>query len=265
MVMIRMRLANQLLVAVVCFGLFVLPAAANGATSATTAPARPVSISVIDYGADPTGTVDATDAFRAALAAGVDAAQGTGPAVPVVVPSGSYLISGTLNITMQTLMGAAPSAWVSDGSPQPLITFRPFGENPEGAAFVAVGAGGTVHGLHVQYDWQDNSIKAIPPCVDLRVGDGPRVTDMRISNAWDAVSSLGNTNCGRYYVANLFIVDAHHYGLAMGASFDFSTIDQVEVWNPNSLWAFNNGTGVLINVRLGILPLADHYFLFRFN
>ena len=111
-----------------------------------------------------------------------------------------------------------------------------------------------MHGLHVQYDWQGNAIKAIPPCIDLRLGDGPRVTDMRISSAWDAVSSLGNTNCGRYYVANLFIVDAHHYGLAMGASFDFSTIDQVEVWNPNSLWAFNNGTGVLINVRLGMLP-----------
>ena len=72
---------------------------------------------------------------------------------------------------------------------------------------------------------------------------------MRISSAWDGVSSLGNANCGRYYVANLFIVDAHHNALAMGASFDFSTIDQVEVWNPNSLWAFNNGTGVLINVR----------------
>ena len=240
-----MRLCLQLLAFVRC---------AHTAASTSVA-ARAVSISVVDHGADPTGKADATAAFRAALAA---AQEGVGPAVPVVVPSGSYMISGTLNVTMQTLMGPAPSAWVSDGSPQPLITFRPFGENPQhGAAFVAVGAGGSVHGLHVQYDWQDNAIRAIPPCVDLRVGDGPRVTDMRISSAWDAVSSLGNSNCGRYYVANLFIVDAHHYGLAMGASFDFSTIDQVEVWNPNSLFAFHNGTGVLINVRCDQLHAAS--------
>lgn len=219
----------------------------------------PLVISVVDHGADPTGKEDATAAFRAALAAAKgSSSQG---ATPVVVPSGSYLITGTLNVTMQTLMGAAPAAWVADGSPQPFITFQPFGESPDGAAFVAVGAGGTVHGLHVQYDWAGHAIRPVPPCVDLRVGDGPRVTEMRISSAWDAVSSLGNPNCGRYYVADIFIVDAHHHGVAMGASFDFSTLDNIEVWNPNSLWAFNNGTGVLINGVDGVR--ASNIAVFR--
>eukprot|EP01045_Picozoa_sp_COSAG04_P005318 COSAG04_NODE_245_length_18929_cov_6.708391_4_plen_3740_part_00 len=208
----------------------------------------PVSISVIDHGADPTGVADSTEAFRSALAAA--AAPGPGNAstgIPVVVPSGTYLVTGEVNVTDQTLMGAGPAAWVSDGSPQPKIVFRPFGSDPQGSAFVHLGAGGTVHGLHVDVDWDGHEIQAVPPTIDLRTGDGPRVTDMRISSAWDAISSLGNQNCGRYYVANIFIVDAHHYGVAMGASFDFSTMDNVEVWNPNSVLAFANGTGVLIN------------------
>ena len=86
-----MRLAEQLLHLAVCFAPYVLPAAANDSASTMALPpptARPVhdvSISVIAHGADPTGKVDATAAFRAALAAGVAAAEGTGPAVPVVV------------------------------------------------------------------------------------------------------------------------------------------------------------------------------------
>ena len=97
----------------------------------------PVSISVIDHGADPTGVADSTEAFRSALAAA--AAPGPGNAstgIPVVVPSGTYLVTGEVNVTEQTLMGAGPAAWVSDGSPQPKIVFRPFGSDPQGSAFV---------------------------------------------------------------------------------------------------------------------------------
>ena len=92
----------------------------------------PLSISVVDHGADSTGQADATEAFRAALAA---ASQygGRATSIPVVVPSGTFLITGTLNITMLTLAGVGPSAWVSDGAPQPLINFRPFGDPDAGA------------------------------------------------------------------------------------------------------------------------------------
>jgi hypothetical protein len=103
-----------------------------------------------------------------------------------------------------------------------------------------------VHGLHVDYDWDGHDVQAVPPCIHMKEGDGPRVSDMRISGAWDAVSSLDNPNTARYYLANLFIVDCHHYGVAMGASFDFSTMDGVEVWAPTSLPMFHNGTGILI-------------------
>ena len=147
-----------------------------------------------------------------------------------------------------------------------------------------LGGGGAVHGLHVDYDWDGHDVQAVPPCIHMKEGDGPRVSDMRISGAWDAVSSLDNPNAGRYYLANLFIVDCHHYGVAMvpfglfisvicnrewrtlplcsffgcilirngrnmalqGASFDFSTMDGIEVWAPTSLPMFHNGTGILI-------------------
>merc|ERR1719359_422122 len=87
-------------------------------------------VTVLDYGADPTGAKDSTAAFRAALRA-----EG---AVLVNVPGGTYTITASLSITGQTLEGSRHGAWGSDqncadldgiSSCQPLPTIRvyPFG------------------------------------------------------------------------------------------------------------------------------------------
>ncbi len=63
--------------------------------SATGAVVRPVpaklaeSVSVLDFGADPTGVADSTAAIQAAIATGK----------PLLTPEGTYLVSGTLSFT----------------------------------------------------------------------------------------------------------------------------------------------------------------------
>ena len=58
------------------------------------------TVSVASYGADATGGNDATSAFNSAIAAANSAGE------PVWIPSGTYLISGHLNIQAATIEGA---------------------------------------------------------------------------------------------------------------------------------------------------------------
>merc|ERR1712196_143168 len=133
---------------------------------------------------------------------------------------------------MGTLQGLSHGAWGSDQNGNdgtgkktnvvalPTIVFFPFGDTSDrnkgaGISFVNLGGGGTVHGLNVEYEWGDKQPQSVPPCIRIVGHSGPRVTDMRIKNAWDAVSSIGCQNAGRYYIANLFIVNAYNYGVAM--------------------------------------------------
>jgi len=73
---------------------------------------------------------------------------------------------------------------------------------------------------------------------------------MRIEGAWDGISSLGTKNAGRYYLANIFIVDSHNYGVAMSEAMDFSIMDNIEVWITGRVTrghVKNSGTGILIH------------------
>jgi hypothetical protein len=76
------------------------------------------SVSVLDFGADPTGVADSLAAFNAAIASfasGAHASQGG----TILVPRGNYYLSGTLNINVRiNLIGEG------DGFP-PAATFAP--------------------------------------------------------------------------------------------------------------------------------------------
>jgi hypothetical protein len=211
-----------------------------------------LAYSVLEYGADPKGIADSTKAFR-------DALKAAGKS-PVDVPSGKYKITGSLNITGQTLQGARNAAWGSDenGSDEsgqklsvltlPTVDFFPFDEHGAANPFVKLGGGGAIHGLNVQYQWDSKSPSNVPPCIQIVGKSGARVTDMRIRSAWDAVSSVGTPNAGRYYLANIFIVDAHNYGVAMSQAKDFSSMDNIEVWNTvQGKQHQGYGTGFLIH------------------
>jgi len=96
--------------------------------------------SVVDYGADPTGKNDSTAAFRSALL----------NATTVNVPYGTYSITGSINLTQQTLQGAYAASWTSDVQPAPNIMF----DVSARTAFAHLHSGAAIHGLSVSYDWK---------------------------------------------------------------------------------------------------------------
>ncbi len=67
--------------------------------SGTYAPEDTVSISVLNYGADPTGAVDSTSAFNSAITA----AKAAGIGVGVSIPTGTFLISSTVDISFNAI------------------------------------------------------------------------------------------------------------------------------------------------------------------
>lgn len=69
------------------------------------------------------------------------------------------------------------------------------------------------------------------------------------------LAATGTDNAGRFSIANVFIIDCHHYGVAMAAAFDFSTIDNVEVWAPTS------GVTPSALLRLGMSEFVQRIFL----
>jgi hypothetical protein len=69
--------------------------AAAASAGAQTVQPRPYSVSVIDYGADPTATVDSTAAFLSAIAA---ASGGMTRGGVVLIPSGHYKLSSTIEV-----------------------------------------------------------------------------------------------------------------------------------------------------------------------
>jgi hypothetical protein len=125
---------------------------------------------------------------------------------------------------------------------------------------VEVGDGASVSGLHFAYDWGGHTPFEMPPTIHLTGGE-PRVTNVKMQGPWIGISSIGNANAGRFYIADVFIVDAHSVGIAMGASFDFSWLVNVEVWAPTSANAFINGTGILLNGIDGVM--ATNIGVFR--
>eukprot|EP00039_Didymoeca_costata_P031588 m.35560 g.35560 ORF g.35560 m.35560 type:complete len:425 (+) comp8892_c0_seq2:121-1395(+) len=202
-------------------------------------------LNVVDYGADSTGKNDSTISFQKALL------DGRNSKVPVLVPVGTYAIAGTILIEDQSLFGAYHGSWNGDSTPLPVLQYNMASQNMDND-FIQLGAGGAIHGLNIKYNWNSIPIQSVPPCIHV-VGNasvatsGVRITDMRIENAWDAVSSLGTDNAGRFDLENIFVVNCHHYGVAMGPAFDFSSLRNVEVWSPSSQAFFANGTGILLH------------------
>jgi hypothetical protein len=88
--------------------------AGTGAVPTTVQAKLRESVSVLDYGADPTGVLDSTSAIQAALDSG---------AKTVVIPSGTYKVISTLNINTDRLH------LVGDGLGSTLIDFEPTGNS----------------------------------------------------------------------------------------------------------------------------------------
>ncbi|MCX8052904.1 MAG: glycoside hydrolase family 55 protein, partial [Armatimonadetes bacterium] len=131
------------------------------------------TINIKDLGAVGDGKTDDTMAFEKAIAKSAETGD------QVLVPKGRYRITKGLTLTKQVLTGPAVGAWGADDVSMPTIitcvkdapTFR-----------LTKGAG--IHGLNIQYDWQDKEPPPRPPVIEI-AGVGCRVSEVVIRSPWD--------------------------------------------------------------------------------
>ncbi len=188
-------------------------------------------VRVTDFGADPTGQADSTAAFRAAIAAVRSCSRGA----TVIVPPGSYRISGTIELERCLLLGLAAGGWPADAGPMPeLEVYEPFGP-----VIVARG-GASIHGLSINFHHRagDGPTK-FPPAI-LLAGNGISITNVRIHAAYDGIIADGKSNIGRLNIENVFMPQLFHCGLYVTRTYDVATVRNVEVWVPHQ-WNIRNG------------------------
>jgi hypothetical protein len=122
----------------------------TGAISRTLVSKLQENVSILDFGADPTGTNDSTAAIQAAIATGLD----------LFVPDGTYLHSASLILagTGQTIRGginaifkktAAVDQFVLTGATNQLLGFRVNGNGLNGSGVGVKGTGNLVQNLEV--------------------------------------------------------------------------------------------------------------------
>lgn len=195
--------------------------------------ASDVAISVRECGAIGDGKADDTAAFRKAIQ------QAREAGARVAVPKGSYRITGVLELKAQSLVGEVAGAWGADELSLPQIVLA---GNESGFRLLA---GGSVHGLLLNHDWQGNEPEQRAPSITL-AGVGCRVSDVKIFGAWDAIWADPNTNPARSMISNIFIVNVHNVGIGMAGTYDVTWISNVEVWSPGSKLFPKSGVGFLL-------------------
>jgi hypothetical protein len=166
------------------------------------------------------------------------------PGTVVRVPPGTYFIKDELILEEQTLLGAEAPAWGSHSPDMGMPTVIP--RTGTTGPCVRLGTGGAVHGIHFKCDPPQES-EELP--IVLLYGVGCRVSEVRITDAWDAIiagDSLVDPyhperaiNVGRSVIEKCFITNVRNIGVAFGTRFssspDVSWISKVEVWSNRSV------------------------------
>lgn len=207
------------------------------------------AISVKSFGAVGDGVRDESASFQRAL----DTAREQGR--PLLVPPGTYRITKGLNIRQQTMIGAVAGVWVADEMSMPKLVMETMDEPG-----ITLGAGGGIHGIHMEYNWKGEKPAPRGPAI-LLTGVGPRMTDLKMHHFWDGILADGINNVGRTFINNVFMVDVHNIGIRILGTWDVSWISRVEIWSPSSEHFPTRGIGVLIGKN--DLLLLDNVFVFR--
>ena len=205
---------------------------------------------VMAYGAAGDGQTDDTQAFKDAVAA----AEKDG--LPVYVPGGKYKISDTIELNSVTLYGYETGAWTADSCDLPLV------EQTDMTKPLFDVIGGSVAGLNIQSHGKAGD-KNMKPTIMI-MGTGGRVSNMRIHTPYIAIYTDDESNPGRCFIENIFIVEAKEMGVFVAGTYDVPALNNIEVWNPEetcpvafkfghnddlravNLFAFNANVGFLI-------------------
>lgn len=202
------------------------------------------AINVKTLGAVGDGSTDDTIAFQNAIT------QSTALKKSIYVPYGEYIITQTLSLSDQLLFGEPSGAWSSDNNTLPTIKQT----NVEANA-VILNAGGSVSGLNFRYD---NNMLGTPiqyaPTILLN-GVGTRVSNIKIYGSWIGIDSAAGANTGRVVIEDIFISCAAYMGIRLDGGWDASTLHNIEVWAPGSIYNgyFGaNGIGIQLEHNDGL-------------
>jgi hypothetical protein len=195
-----------------------LAASSAGAQEHTAGPA----VDVREFGATGDGRADDTDAFRKAMAAASRRPTGR----TVVVPPGTYRVTGTIDIESTLLLGQTAGGWPADSRPMPTIAV----DAPAPQPCIAASVGASVHGLVFDYLYRGDPKRMFGPCVRLNAG-GVSLTNLLLHNPTEGIMWNGESNIGRLNLENIFIVNPRRCGVSVAYTMDIATLTNVEVWN----------------------------------
>ncbi|HRF59756.1 MAG TPA: glycosyl hydrolase family 28-related protein [Fimbriimonadaceae bacterium] len=156
----------------------------------------PDALNVLQFGADKTGRVDATNAFQTALDAAATPGGGT-----VWVPRGKYLFRGNLRVpvgvTLKGSWNSVPShiGLRNPGFPKPgeggttLLVTANAGKS-DGPAFLTLSHNATVQGVVIFYPEQTPSPKPYPFAIASKAKN-PAILDVELLNPYQGIEMNG--------------------------------------------------------------------------
>jgi fibronectin type 3 domain-containing protein len=177
-------------------------------------------VSVKAYGATGNGVTDDTLAFENAIAAARSAGEDG-----VYVPMGHYVISSPLTLSALEMLGRISGGWPADTAPLPTLLIRQY--NSPGLILTN---GASLEGLAVDYD-QQTPATTNAPAISVE-GIGTTLSDLRIQNAYDAISTPGPDMPGRARYSDILIIQPAHDGIEISKCYDFVQFLDIEVTCP---------------------------------
>lgn len=187
-------------------------------------------VNVLNYGAVGDGVTDDTAAFKNALTAG-KSHNG------VFVPMGKYVISGSLTVNLEELVGKFVGGWPADSMPMPTLLMR-YTAGPG----LIMDNGSSLHGVAILYD-QGVPASSNAPAISLR-GNGITLSSVRIQNPYDGINTYSTSTPGRPRFSDIYIVSPAHVGMEVSRSYDFNHFSRIEV---QCLGAMSSGAGFVFD------------------